>query len=47
MNDSLSPQSDNAPFGTRPRRGSGPLILLGVLYAAWFGVLLWMAATQV
>lgn len=47
MTDSTSPSSEDAPFGTTPRRGSGPLILLGVLYAAWFCVLLWMAATQV
>jgi hypothetical protein len=33
-----------APFGTEPRRSSGVLVVLGVLYAAWFVFLLWMAA---
>jgi len=33
-----------APFGTHPRRSTGPLVLLGVLYVVWFLVLFWMAA---
>ena len=33
-----------APFGTRARGSSGPLVFLGLLYLAWFAVLFWMAA---
>ena len=33
----------NAPFGTEPRRSNTPIYVLGVLYALWFGVLVWMA----
>ena len=41
------PASDpQAPFGTQPRRSIAPLVVLGILYAAWFLVLVWMAACE-
>lgn len=48
MNSNITQSSDDpAPFGTRPRRSWTPVYLLGFIYAVWFGLLLWMAATQV
>ena len=40
---SLQSQEDSAPFGTTPRRSKSPTVILGVLYAAWFLLLCWMA----
>jgi len=36
----------HAPFGTQPPRSKGPLVFLGVLYAGWLVVLVWMAARE-
>ena len=33
----------NSPYGTHPRRSSWPLVLLIMLFAAWFVVLVWLA----
>ena len=33
----------DVPFGTHPRRSTGPLIVLLVLFAAWFVCLVWLA----
>ncbi len=33
----------NVPFGTHLRRSSGPLLALIVIFAAWFGFLVWLA----
>ena len=38
---------NGAPFGTLPRRGRGPLIAWSLAYAAWLGMLLYMAAYTV
>jgi hypothetical protein len=35
-----------APFGTRPRKSKGPLLLLGGLYLAWLALLFWMAVFE-
>ena len=35
------------PFGTEPRRSSGPLYLILGLFLVWVGVLLYIATTQV
>ena len=36
-------RDEGAPFGTRPKRDPGLLIVLGVAYGIWLVVLLWMA----
>lgn len=36
----------NVPFGTAPRRTAWPLFGLLVIFAAWFGFLLWLALTH-
>ena len=33
----------DAPYGTRPRRPTRLLVMLIVLFAVWFGFLIWMA----
>jgi hypothetical protein len=33
----------DVPFGTHPYRSSGPLFALIVVFAAWFGFLVWLA----
>lgn len=38
---------DGAPFGVTPRRSPVPVYMLGAIYLAWFGFLIWMALTQV
>lgn len=48
--ESLMPGSDpqpppNVPFGTCPRRTAWPLIVLSVLFVAWF-VFLWYVALK-
>jgi hypothetical protein len=44
---SQRPDADSrAPFGTRPRRSTGPLLFFGLLFLAWFAVLFWMAAFE-
>lgn len=35
------------PFGTKPGRSSGPYYVTLILFLAWLGVLLYIAATQV
>jgi hypothetical protein len=35
--------TSDRPFGTVPRRPVWPLVLLIVLFVAWFAFLLWMA----
>ncbi len=32
-----------APFGARSDLSRGPVIVVAAIYAAWFGVLVWMA----
>lgn len=38
------PGGPDAPFGSAPHRAKTSIWLLGIVYAAWFGFLLWMAA---
>lgn len=37
---------DGAPFGTRPRRGWGPVILWAGLLAVWVAMMAWMSITS-
>jgi hypothetical protein len=34
----------DAPFGTHPRRTPAPRIALVMIFALWFGFLVWLAA---
>lgn len=41
-----APGNDSLPFGSDPARSKAPLIVFIVLYAAWFGALVWLAISQ-
>lgn len=43
---STNPDSGK-PFGTEPRRSPASLYFFVTLFVVWFGVLLWLAGTQV
>ncbi len=45
--DTNLPDESQRPYGSRPDRSRAPLVLWGVLYVLWFGVLLWMAIAHV
>ena len=38
---------DELPLGSDPHRSWAPVLILAAIYLAWFGVLLWLATTQV
>jgi hypothetical protein len=38
---------DGRPLGSDPQRSWTPVFVLSAIYLAWFGVLLWLASTQV
>lgn len=40
------PEND-LPLGSDPNRSWTPVYVLGAIYLGWFGVLLWLATTQV
>lgn len=46
-NSTPTPADPTLPYGSNPRRSKAPLIILGLLYAAWFLTLLWMAAYHI
>jgi hypothetical protein len=35
------------PLGSDPKRSWMPVFVLAAIYLSWFGVLLWLATTQV
>lgn len=37
------PGGRDAPYGSTPRGSKASIWLLGIVYAAWFGFLIWMA----
>lgn len=43
MNRRSNRNQSDAPFGTEVRRSRFPILLWGLLYVLWFGVLVWMA----
>ena len=43
MADTKPSTPPDAPHGTYPRRSSRLLIVLGIVFCAWFALLIWMA----
>lgn len=43
MTESKHEMPPDVPFGTQPRRSPGPLAALIILFALWFGFLIWLA----
>lgn len=46
-NQTHAPVESMIPYGADPRRSKVSLVILGVLYFAWFLVLCWLAAYHI